>query len=110
MDVAPTLIELAGGAPPPAFEGRSLVGALAGGTPPSGPVRAELVSYPGWKESVSAVVDFPFKLLRNKTKNTWELFDLAADPREGKNLYRKRPEVAKRMRGLLAHRPAAATP
>jgi arylsulfatase A-like enzyme len=109
MDIAPTLVELAGGEPPPEFEGRSLAGALRGEPLAVSPLRAELVPYPGWQEHIQAVVDFPLKLVRNRTKNTWELFDLSVDPREQSNLYRKRTEDAKRMRRLLVT-PAAAGP
>ena len=105
LDVAPTLLDLAGGAPEPSFQGRSLVGALSGESSGPVPVRAELLPYPHWKEHVTAVIDGQWKLLRHRTKNTWELYDLAADPREQTNLYRKRRVEAARLRGLLQLRP-----
>ncbi len=102
MDIAPTLTEIAGAAPEPSFEGRSLAGALRAEALEAVPLRAELVPYPGWKEHIQMVVEFPLKLVRNRTKNTWELFDLSIDPREQTNLYRKLPDAATRLRGLLA--------
>ena len=99
MDVAPTLIDLAA---QPRFEGRSLVGALRGQPLDNVPVRAELLPYPGWKEHIQVVIDFPLKLMRNRTKNTWKLFDLPADPGEQTDVYLKRPDDATRLRGLLA--------
>lgn len=101
MDIAPTLVELAGAQPSETFEGRSLVAALKGQALAPRPLRAELLPYPGWKEHIQAVVDPPLKLIRNRTKNTWELFDLSADPREQKNLYRDRADDAARLRALL---------
>ena len=101
MDLAPTFMDLAGADPVATFEGRSLVPALRGEPLPTVPIRAELMPYTHWKEHIQAVVLGDEKLLRNRTKNTWELYDLASDPREQVNLYRKRPARAKALRALL---------
>ncbi|MDA0284056.1 MAG: sulfatase-like hydrolase/transferase [Planctomycetota bacterium] len=51
----------------------------------------------------SALLDNNYKLLQlsDKKNHTFELYDLATDPKETTNLYATRPEVAARMRELL---------
>jgi arylsulfatase A-like enzyme len=45
VDIAPTLIDIAGGEPPPAMDGTSLLPLLSGGTPP------------GWRDAVLSEID-----------------------------------------------------
>jgi len=54
----------------------------------------------------SALLDHNYKLLLNGKgkKKSFELYDLAADPKESKNLYESRPEVAARMTKQLEAR------
>jgi arylsulfatase A-like enzyme len=56
----------------------------------------------------SALLDNNFKLLLTgtgkKKSYAFELYDLAADPKESKNLYESRPEIAARMAALLKAR------
>jgi arylsulfatase A-like enzyme len=63
LDVAPTVLELAGLAPPRGLPGRSLAPTLAGGAPP-----AEVPS-PAWLERLhwhqESLVDGDYKLIRN---------------------------------------------
>ena len=54
----------------------------------------------------SALLNNNFKLLHNGKgkKKSFELYDLAADPKESKNLYASHPEVAARMTAVLEAR------
>jgi arylsulfatase A-like enzyme len=54
----------------------------------------------------SALLDNNYKLLLSGKGNrkAFELYDLAADPQETKNLYMSQPEVAARMTALLSER------
>lgn len=54
----------------------------------------------------SALLDNNYKLLLNGKgkKKTFELYDLASDPKESKNLYESHPEIAARMTGMLEQR------
>jgi arylsulfatase A-like enzyme/Flp pilus assembly protein TadD len=113
VDVAPTLFEVVGREPPPEmsvlFEGRSLAASLRGDAVPHEPVFSE-----------SGTSFFP-ELVRRRQRNdvagrfravtlgdwkliwtpflpdsgAWELYDVAEDPHEERNLYRAdHPEVA----------------
>jgi len=103
IDIAPTLLDLAGERVPPRMQGRSLVPLLQGRVPrngrteffyehhtrkdiipPSEGVRTERWKYIRWVESTPVVE---------------ELYDLAADPGEERNLA-EFPEHAKTLAGL----------
>lgn len=119
VDVAPTLFELLGLEPPPEmaarFEGRSLAPCLRGEALPSRPVfvesgaslfpklvrrrvrhdlkgRFRAVTSDGWK-----LIWTPFA----PEDEAWELYDLAADPSETRNLYAPDHPEAARLRPLL---------
>jgi len=47
------------------------------------------------------------KILRNRPKAPWELYDLAADPYEKTNLAAKQPEVLERLRQVYQRERAA---
>jgi arylsulfatase A-like enzyme len=90
-DFAPTFLDYAGVRIPPDMQGRSLRPVLEGNTPPD------------WRKSVYYhYYEFPqphhvhphygvrtqtHKLIHYYTLNEWELFDLAQDPDELKNVY-----------------------
>jgi arylsulfatase A-like enzyme len=92
LDLAPTILELAG-VGKEGLSGTSLVGALGGAQLEREPVYAR-----GDKRAM--VIDFPMKLIRvergEKKKHRHLLFDLAADPSEKKDLSDdNKPEVAR---------------
>ena len=127
IDVAPTLLDLAGGAPlPHRFEGRSLVPLLAGGTPPD------------WREAAFCDGSFAFRHARRTlglaphearafmvrtgrwkyvrfVKHPPMLFDLEADPGEVSDLGRSAghagvcAEMEARLTGWLAARRLSVT-
>jgi arylsulfatase A-like enzyme len=88
LDVAPTLLTMAGVRVPASFQGESLVDGFVGDPLPARPVHAELVPYPNMKVSLQMQVsaDGKTKLIRNLTDRVTELYDLVADPGEQKNL------------------------
>jgi arylsulfatase A-like enzyme len=93
LDIAPTLIELAGGVPGPQIQGRSLV-PLLGGRRPADWRTSFLIEY--WSENAMPwLVGMTYKAVRTERAKLihWvtrdgvdELYDLAADPYELSNV------------------------
>jgi len=110
VDVAPTLLELAGLEAPETMQGKSLVGLANSKTE-----RVHQRSYSEWTRYLASrcVVDERYKLIHKFTgglalaqpepkRVSWvELYDLAADPDEVKELSGELPEVVKEMEGEL---------
>ena len=100
VDVAPTLLDLAGLPPPAAAapdEGRSLVPAWAGGTFP------ELPRFSGGNlYGLPAVLleDGPWRSIL-RANGAQELYDVTLDPQERNNLALQQPDVAGRHRRVL---------
>ncbi|HEX2251667.1 MAG TPA: sulfatase-like hydrolase/transferase, partial [Thermoanaerobaculia bacterium] len=109
LDVAPTLLELAGAAPRSlrGVEGSSLLGRLdPAHRPATRPAAPPVVAVAGtW----SAVVAGRHKLLRDAAGGETRLYDLAADPAELHDLAAERPQLTERLeRRLQPTSPAAA--
>lgn len=115
IDLAPTLLELAGGeAPQPGWRGRSLVPLIAGDTlapravlVERGPVRARKsdVGEP-WQSgaALAAIVEQRWKLIRDAS-GVEEIYDVAEDPFELDERSGTTPAgEAERLRRLLAER------
>jgi N-acetylglucosamine-6-sulfatase len=107
QDIAPTLIELAGGRPGAQIQGRSLLPLLAGGR--AGWRKSFLVEY--WAENALPwLVGMSYKAVRTERHKLihWvnrgcageldELYDLDADPYELRNLIRSRAHAGVRGR------------
>jgi arylsulfatase A-like enzyme len=115
LDIAPTMIALAGGAPGPHIQGRSLV-PLLGGRRPSDWRASFLVEY--WSENAMPwLVGMTYKAVRTERAKLihWvtrdgvdELYDLVADPYELRNLIdapdrgREREELRRELARLVA--------
>jgi arylsulfatase A-like enzyme len=103
IDLAPTVLELAGVPVPDSMQGRSLVPLLRG-EPPADWRRSVYYRYyhdPGHHDTRAhyGVRTATHKLIHYWTKDAWELYDLVADPDELHNLLgdpatAARPEVA----------------
>jgi N-acetylglucosamine-6-sulfatase len=103
LDIAPTLIELAGGAPGPQIQGRSLV-PLLGGRRPADWRTSFLIEY--WSENAMPwLVGMTYKAVRTERAKLihWvnrdgvdELYDLVADPYELRNLIADEAHAAER--------------
>jgi len=101
IDVAPTLCELAGVAPPERFVGRSLAGALRGDAAHERPI---LAHGNFWGPPLSSWRSGSWKLIRTPLEEGGErieLYDLATDPTERANRAEVRPEVVERLREEL---------
>jgi len=101
IDLVPTLLDLAGapadtGAPP--LRGVSLLPALlAGGEWEQRPIYAEV--YPGPHNAAwSAYIEGDLKLIHRWRGNVFVMHDLAADPGEETNIYRRSKEDGRRLR------------
>lgn len=101
VDLAPTLIELAGAPPLQGVRGRSLKSVLEGGTPPSETGIYSESLYPryhfGWSE-LTSLTDERYRYIKAPRP---ELYDLAGDPEETRNLTAERPQTAAAMRAAL---------
>jgi arylsulfatase A-like enzyme len=115
LDIAPTMLALAGGLPGPQVQGRSLVPLLGGRRPPDWRT-SFLVEY--WSENAMPwLVGMTYKAVRTERSKLihWvnrdgvdELYDLAADPYELRNLIddparaRERQELRRELARLVA--------
>jgi arylsulfatase A-like enzyme len=92
LDFAPTFLELAGAKPAKDMQGESLLPLFKGNTPKHWRMTHYYHYYEAGGHGVPihyGVTDGKQKLIRfpDNTLNTWEFFDLEADPMEMKNLY-----------------------
>ena len=106
IDLAPTLLELAGVAAPPELPGTSWLAALAGGEAPD-PESLSWLEHPSF--ALAGVVRGALKGIRNSggwrpplERGPFELYDLARDPLEGNDLAIERPLARHWLFGRLA--------
>ena len=85
IDLAPTILELTGTPAEPSFVGKSLVPELYGKAPEP---RDVIVDLPRTSDNDRrrALIHEQYKLIAWGDDLTWELFDIAADPAESKDL------------------------
>jgi arylsulfatase A-like enzyme len=110
-DLMPTLVEACGAEAPPGIDGRSLVPLLTGG---AAPARDELYwEYPdngGWQ----AVRMGDWKAVRRNLKknipSAIEIYDLAQDPGETRDVAGQHPELVKRALEAFATRTESPIP
>ena len=100
IDLAPTVLDLAGVAVPSTFEGRSLLPALKDPGAEQVPAYLEAMDAQltrNWAP-LTGLVAGTFKLIDLPVP---ELYDLAADPGETTNLFARNPERARALEALL---------
>lgn len=106
VDLAPTLLELAGlPEPVPGWQGVSLAESISSGSePPPHPVAMEVGVTPGVPTVPQhAIRDGRWKLITSLADERVAdaLYDLEADPRERRNLARAKPELVRDLREKL---------
>jgi arylsulfatase A-like enzyme len=86
IDLAPTILELTGAPAEPSFQGKSLVGELWGARPAE--ARDVIIDLPRTSDNDRrrALVSGDYKLLAYGDDQRFELYDLASDPGELKDL------------------------
>lgn len=95
IDLAPTLVDVVGGAMPRSWQGRSLAEAIAGKPLEPRPAFAELLPAPAWNHDARAMIsaDGNFKVYFRKSDRRWEIYDLRKDPTEQKDLSESAPNA-----------------
>jgi choline-sulfatase len=88
IDMAPTIAALFGVTPPASWVGRSLVPAIAGGTLKPLPAFAELPKTREWPHEGTSMItaDGKTHVFYKTTESRWEIYDLASDVDERKNV------------------------
>lgn len=104
LDILPTVLDLMEVPPHPAMQGESV---LPDRAPPSSVLVHAVAARPavfmniqGWKH-LEAVVCFPYKVIFDPVADTSQLFDLAHDPGELRDLGAAAPDVSKKLLDLL---------
>jgi choline-sulfatase len=96
VDLAPTILELAGVANHGELRGESLVPEIFGADAPPRPVICDLPE-DTYNDRRRALIDGGYKLIAFGNDVRYELYDLGADPTERNNLWKQEPERAKAM-------------
>lgn len=107
IDLYPTLVDLGGGTLPPTAQGRSLLPAILRGPTTDAseagarPILLECRPPRGRGDALRGVVLGQLKLTYNLHRDYWELYDLAVDPGERRNLFFSHPLAASLQRYVL---------
>ena len=96
IDLARTLLELLGVPPHEDMRGQSLVPELLGERPPQRDIVIDM-PYTDQTPRRRALIHDRHKLIVTETQEAPELYDLAADPGEQKDLAKEKPELAKQL-------------
>jgi arylsulfatase A-like enzyme len=102
--LAPTLLELVGVPAAPAdFDGASIAALVRGGDGGGDPILADVDyrEHTSLRASQRMVVVHPHKLIEDRLTGRVSLFDLAADPRETRDLSADRPDLVAALRARL---------
>jgi arylsulfatase A-like enzyme len=102
VDIAPTLLELLGIAPPMTLDGTSLVPALLDAPAALRPTNRALALH---EQDQWSVVEWPYQLLVRPADDLVELYNLETDPAQKQDLSTKEPEVVTRLKTRFASFP-----
>jgi arylsulfatase A-like enzyme len=97
VDIAPTILDLAGAPEDREARGRSFVFELFGGSLPQRPILIDQPKNPYYPPK-RAFIDGPYKLHHAIDSNAYRLFDLSHDPGETEDLAASDPETLKKVR------------
>lgn len=104
VDVAPTIYSRIGGPAPSGMEGRDLLESASGSSPPgaseSGEIEVEAI-FAQYGNLLYGVRTERFKLVLNRRHDHIALYDLDRDPAESRNVVRKFPDQAQKLKGQL---------
>lgn len=101
LDVLPTVVDLMGLPPHPAFQGQSFASLPDGPGNSAGPERSAVyLNIQGWKH-YEAIVCGRYKLAYDPDSKKSELYDVVADPKEERDLAPSRPDLVAALRGTL---------
>jgi arylsulfatase A-like enzyme len=100
-DVLPTIAEVAGATPPAGIDGLSLVPELLG---PQAAGRSQpRHEYLYWEiNGWTAIRQGTWRAVKRPKTGAWELYELAADPSESRNVAADHPQVLARLTALAA--------
>jgi arylsulfatase A-like enzyme len=101
VDLAPTILDLAGAPEDPDARGRTLVAELFGGELPGRPILIDQPRNPYYPPK-RAFIDWPYKLHHAIDSNAYRLFDLSRDPGETEDLAGSEPDVLRKVRRAYA--------
>ena len=101
VDLAPTILDLAGAPEDSGARGLSLVSELFGAEGPAHPVLIDQPRNPYYPPK-RAFIDGPYKLHHAIDSNTYRLFDLDRDPKERNDLADSDPDLMKKVRRSYA--------
>jgi arylsulfatase A-like enzyme len=100
LDLAPTVLELMGVPIPAGFQGRSLIPELYGAEPDSRePILCEL-AHDSHNPPRRALISGRLKIIEFERKR-YELYDLASDPKESRDISKTQPDDFSAMKKLL---------
>jgi arylsulfatase A-like enzyme len=107
LDVAPTILDFLDIDPPPDFEGVSIKPLLTGGGQPQDPGNSLIPRDLAYAEALmhgrekKCIVAYPWKLVYEMGTEAEQLFNLAEDPGEVRDVYEDEPARAARLNDLL---------
>ncbi len=106
VDIAPTLLDLAGYVPPgmPQMDGVSIASIILGTSPESkGEAYSAMVRDRSVKYGVRALIWGRYKLIEHENKGD-ELYDIYVDKRERRNMAIRRPDLLKQLKRRMNER------
>jgi choline-sulfatase len=102
VDIAPTILDLAGAPEDADARGASLVPEIFGGQLPQRPILIDQPKNP-YYPAKRAYIDGPYKLHHTIDSNAYKLFDLSRDPGETEDLAVSEPDTLRKVRRAYAN-------